>query len=121
MRGSGLFPPPQATEERGCFGVAAGAGGERRGKNECGEGVNREGIRGSALATTSAGFGAPVLGRFRDGEMNRAACPEPQHQLWAAQLPSALLGRGSIDPSARRQLEHIWLPDEGGSSQPGGS
>lgn len=73
------------------------------------------------LATTIADFGVPVSSRFRDGEMIRAVCPEPQHHLCAVPLPSTLLGRGSIDPSAHRQLEHIWLPDEGGSSQPGGS
>lgn len=92
----------------------------RKGKNDCGEGVNREGIRGSALATTNAGFGVPFLGV--QGWWNEQGCLCPASaELCAAQLPSVLLGRGSIDPSARRQLEHIWLPDEGGSSQPGGS
>lgn len=56
--GLGFIPPSQATEERGCFGVAAGPGGERRGKNECGEG----GIRGSPLPPPlqTLGFPFPV-------------------------------------------------------------
>lgn len=119
--GLGFIPPSRATEERGCFGVEGELEGKGGGKNERGEGVNREGIRGSALPTTSPDFEAPVSSGFGDGAMGCAVCPEPQHQLCAGRLPSTLLGRGSIDPSARRQLEHIWLPDEGGSSQPGGS
>lgn len=52
--------------------------------------------------------------------MSWTVCPERQHHIRAAWLPSPLLGRGSMDPSAQQQLEHIWLPDEGDSSQPGG-
>lgn len=39
--------------------------------------------------------------------MSWAVCPKHQRHLCAARL----LGRGSIDPSAQKQLEHIWLPD----------
>lgn len=74
---------------------------------------------GSAPATIRADFGVPISSRFRDSEMSRAVCPEHQHHRCAEQLPSPLLGRGSIDPSAQRQLEHIWLPDVGGSSHAG--
>lgn len=80
------------------FWSGGGAGGERRGKNECGEGVNREGITGSALATTSADFGVPVSSGFRDGEMSWAVCPEPQHQLRAGRLHQRCSAEGASTP-----------------------
>lgn len=96
---------------------------EQEGKGEEHVGGGRGGrgrvSGGSAPATISAEFGVPISSRFRDSEMSWAVCPEHQHHCHAEQLPLLLLSRGSIDPSAQRQLEHIWLPDVGGSSQPG--
>lgn len=82
--------------------------------SKCGAGGQRE-------VSVSADFGIPIASGFRDSEMHWAVCPEQQDHCCTARLLSLLLGRGSIDPCSQRQLEHIWLPDECGSSQPGGS
>lgn len=102
----------------GCWSWRGKAGSKRvRGRG------GRGGVLGwgSAPAAVGADFGVPISSRFRASEMSWAVCPERQRHRCAARLPSPLLGRGSVDPSTRRQLEHIWLPDEGDSSQPGGS
>lgn len=75
------------------------------GENECGEGVSSEGIGGSDPPTTGAEVS--VSSRFRDGGVSWAVRAEPQHHLCAVQLPSALLGRGSIDPSAQAAGAHL--------------
>lgn len=101
------FIPPHWPQRRLCaLGLVAGAGGKGREHASVGH-SQREGFGGSAPAAVSADSGVPISGRFRDSEMSWAVCPKRQHHLCVARL----LGRGSIDPSAQKQLEHIWLPD----------
>lgn len=94
--GLGFIPPSRATEERGCFGVERELEGKGGGKNERGEGVSREGIRGSALPTTSPDFGAPVSSGFY-GWCNELRC-------LSRASASALCRAAPIN--AARQREH---------------